>query len=185
MNLGMIAIGSRTSGLLTRLTGMWVAGIALAAAAYAGHVVLGLGGPALEAAFSDGVYHAVVLGPGADRPLALQGHRSPRRAADRPGAALVGAGRSLLHDLLLRHGRPTEPLSGRRAVPPLLPAHVRRAGPARAGTRARRDRRAVAGRPDRRARARSGRRGPRARPDHQHHRRQRRSGGPHPPLPRR
>jgi two-component system cell cycle response regulator len=87
MDLGMIAIGSRTSGLLTRLTGVWVAVIVLAAAAYAGHVLLGLGGPALDAAFSDGVYNAVMLGSA----LALIA-RSVSRGTDRRAVLLIGLG---------------------------------------------------------------------------------------------
>ncbi|HEX7610760.1 MAG TPA: hypothetical protein VF380_08810, partial [Solirubrobacteraceae bacterium] len=83
----MLALGPRTSGLLTRMTRVCVAGVALAAAAYAGHVLLGLGGHSLDAVFSDGVYNAVMLGAA----LALIA-RSATRSEDRIAVLLIGLG---------------------------------------------------------------------------------------------
>jgi hypothetical protein len=87
MSLGMFALESRTSPRLARLTGVWVAGVALVAVAYAGHMLFGLGGPGVDGFFDDGAYNAVMLGAA----LAVIA-RSASRGTDRLAVLLIGLG---------------------------------------------------------------------------------------------
>jgi two-component system cell cycle response regulator len=87
MSLSMSTPASRTSAPIRRLTAAGVAAVALGALAYAGHVLLGLGGPSLDGFFSDGLYNAVMLGAAVALIV-----RSASRGRDRLAVLLIGLG---------------------------------------------------------------------------------------------